>query len=159
MKKIPTRSPVDQMKSWFEKVHPDPSDRDIRNQAANYLTSTTAFLLACQEVASTSASREELGFSVNVIDFIQRRIKASSEGIDLNVTDLDRVMMLTALCAQIRACIGIAHMLEMDVGGALQELAESDLTKLDPDGRPVFNDKNLLSDGQSYRRPDYMQFV
>lgn len=159
MNMIKTPNPTQQIKSWFEKTHPNPSDRDVHLQASEYLTSTLGFLLAAQEVGSSAANREELGFALNVIEFIQRRIRASSEGIELQLTDLDREAMLAALCTQIRACIGLAHMLEMDVQGALTEMADSDDTRLGTNGQPLFTDASKLHDGRHFRRPNYIQFI
>lgn len=152
-------SPTQQIRSWFQLAHPNPSDRDAHNQAADHLTTSLAFLLACQEVGSTSATREELGFAVNVIDFIQRRVTSQSLGIELSFADLDREMMLKALCQQVRSCVGLAHMLEMDIEGALIEMVDSDRTRLGSDGQPVFNIKNRIVDGPGSRRPNYMQFT
>lgn len=136
----------------------DQAAKDMHVQASEFLTSTLGFLLACQEIATSSTSREELGFSTNVIEFIQRRIRKSSEGIELDFDALDRELMLKAICVQIRTCIGLAHMLEMDVGGALQELADSEDERLSPDGQPLFNN-NHKNIGEAHRRPDYIKFI
>lgn len=149
----------DQIISWFQKVHPNPSSKDLHNQASDYLVSMTSFLLACQEIGATSPAREELGFAVNVINFMQRRIQAGSLGIELNFDEADREMILRTLCAQIHACIGLAHMLQMDIGGALKERAESDDSRLGLDGQPIFNDKNKISVGAAFRQPDYIPFT
>lgn len=159
MKPIKAPTQTQQIKTWFEMVHPDPSIKDVHVQAADHLTSSLAFLLSCQEVGKTSSFREELSFGVNVIDFIQRRIRASSEGIELAIEEFDRPATLLALCSQIRSCIGLAHMLEMDIEGALSEMVVSDSSRLGEDGQPIFNDRNKLVDGSKYRRPDYMQFT
>lgn len=158
MKVIAEKSPLHQIKHWFEQNHHDPSAKDIQTQAADYLTAVTSFLLASQEIGTTSPAREELGFSVNVIDFIQRRVRASSLGIELDFDSVDREMMLRTLCAQIHSCIGLAHMLEMDIGGALQELAESDQIRLDRTGHPVFGDAKS-AEGNPVRRPNYIQYT
>lgn len=156
MSKIKTPNPVAVIVDSFRKTSPSPSSKDIHNQVSDYLSSTLGFLISCQEIATSSTSREEIGFSTNVIEFIQRRIRKTSEGIELDFDGLDRELMLKSLCVQIRTCIGLAHMLEMDIGGALQELAESDHARINTDKQPLFNDKN--HGDEAHRRPNYMQF-
>ena len=148
-----------QIEDYFSKLYPDPSAKDIHNQAAEHITASLAFLLCCQEVGSTSSAREELGFVVNVVDFIQRRIKAKSAGIELMFEGVDRTALLAALCSQIRSCKGLAYMLELDIEGALKEMTESDHSRLGEDGQPIFSDANKMIDGQNYRRPNYIQFT
>ena len=144
---------------WFQKTIPSPSPTDIHTQAADHLENSVAFLLVCQEIGSNKSSREELGFAVNVLDFTQRRVRSLTDGTELVIDDLDRESLIRALCSQVRSCIGLAYMLEMDLEGALQEVSASDNTRLGVTGEPIFNGLNQIVNGDRFRRPVYTQFV
>lgn len=138
-------SSFDLIHSYFKHTHPDPSSKDLHTQAADYLSATTSFLLLCQEIGSSSPAREELGFAVNVVDFIQRRVRSSSQGIELTFEDVDQDMLARTLCVQINACIGLAHMLEIDLGGALNDLVESQAHCTSPKGQTAFPTSKVAS--------------
>lgn len=155
---IHSKSSLSQIKSWFERAVPTPTHQNIHTQIACHLEEFCEMLTALADAGSTFPAREEMGFAHNVIDFIQRRLKAG-DGLEIEVNDLNRVEVLDALCDQIVTAIGIAHMLEMDIQGALQEVADSNDSKFTADGQPIFNAQHKIVKGPRYFPPDLSKFT
>lgn len=74
------------------------------------------------------------------------------------ISDSDKVNLLDSLCDQIVTAVGVAHMLGMDIEGALIEVNESNHSKFE-DGKAVFDDNGKITKGANYKRPNLERFV
>lgn len=148
-----------QIKSWFEKAVPDPSNHNIHSQIGVHLEEVVEMLVVLQSAGATMRVRDELGLAVDVLNYAQKQIKAFTAGSEIVTEDLDRTELLDALCDQIVTAIGIAHMLDMDIEGALKEVANSNDSKFDPNGNPIFNEQKKILKGPNYFPPNLTKFV
>ena len=148
-----------QIKTWFEKAVPDPTNQNIHSQIGVHLEEVTEMLAVLQPAGATMRVREELGLAHDVLNYAQRQIKAFTAGSEIVTDDLDRVSLLDALCDQIVTAIGIAHMLDMDIEGALKEVANSNDSKFDSQGNPIFNEQKKIMKGPHYAPPDLTKYV
>lgn len=97
------------------------------------------------------------------IDDIAKHYKECShhylEDLKLTVSrDEHRIELLDSLVDQIVTAIGVAHMLGMDIEGALSEVNDSNYSKFE-DGKPVFNAQGKIAKGKHYKAPDLARFV
>ncbi len=69
-----------------------------------------------------------------------------------------RVELLDSLCDQIVTAIGVAHMLGMDIEGALAEVNASNHSKFE-DGKAVFSEQGKITKGKHYRAPELDKFI
>lgn len=150
---------VEQIKNWFEKAVPTPDARNIHTQMGVHIEEFGEMMTSLQEAGSTFANREEMHFAENIADFMQRRFKGASAGDYVSFQDVDRISLLDSLCDQIVTAIGVAHMLNMDITGALQEVAASNDSKFDTDGTPIFDDQKKIMKGPHYFKPDLTRYV
>lgn len=67
--------------------------------------------------------------------------------------------MLDAICDQIVTGTGVAHMLRYDVCGAMDEVNDSNFSKFDENGQPIFDQNGKIVKGPNYRKPDLSRFV
>lgn len=77
------------------------------------------------------------------------------------LTKLDnnqKIELLDSLCDQIVTAVGVAHMLGMDIEGALKEVNDSNMSKFE-DGKAVFNENGKIKKGKHYRKPNLASFV
>ena len=69
-----------------------------------------------------------------------------------------KVELLDSLCDQIVTAIGVAHMLGMDIEGALAEVNASNHSKFE-DGKAVFDENGEIKKGVHYRGPVLGKFI
>lgn len=150
---------VKMIKTWFEKAVPDPTEHNAHSQIGVHLEEVTEMLQTLRDAGSTQRVRDELSLAVDVLNHVQKQIKAYTNGSELVLPDLNRTDLLDSLCDQIVTAVGVAHMLNMDIEGGLQEVARSNNSKFDPEGNPIFNEQKKILKGPNYSPPDLNQYV
>jgi len=141
---------IKDIKSWFEVAIPDPTIEQACIQVGCHYEE-------CGEMATTltdSHAAEEL-------ERIAAEYKRSSYyylDVLQKMSDADKIKLLDDLCDQIVTAIGVAHMLGMDIEGALKEVNDSNHSKFE-DGKAVFNEQGKISKGKNYRAPKLDKFI
>jgi NTP pyrophosphatase (non-canonical NTP hydrolase) len=157
---LPTATqPIRQIKNWFQKAVPFPTNQNSHAQIGVHLEEVSEMLQVLQSAGANKRVRDEIQLAVDVINHVQRQIKAYTHGSEIIIQDLDRTEILDALCDQIVTAVGVAHMLDMDIEGALTEVACSNDSKFDDEGNPIFNEQKKILKGPNYFRPNLTQFV
>ena len=140
---------IKDIKNWFEIAIPEPTIEQ-----------------ACIQVGCHFEEVGEMMESINMggTDAI---INIESEAEDFKQTyshwvhrveDCDRIELLDSLCDQIVTAIGVAHMLGMDIEGALEEVNRSNHSKFE-DGAAVFDDNGKITKGKHYSKPELSKFI
>jgi len=150
---------VEELTSWFSLTLPSPNFIDTHHQFARLIEQHIDMLVSLQEAGVTTHARDEIGFSIQVLDFLKRRFSAHPSGIEIGIEALDRVSLLRALCQQIVTAVGIAYALDMKIDGALDELVRSNKSSLDDTGTPIFNLQRKLVPASGYKSPDYSAYI
>lgn len=148
---------IRQIKAWFEAAVPAPSHRNASTQLAVHFEEVSEMLEELTKAGSTFQSTEQLSFSHDVLNYIQRQLK--KQDIELDLSKVDRVALLDALCDQIVTAVGVAHMLGMNIEGALFEVAGSNNSKFSKDGSPIFDEQKKIIKGPSYYKPNLTPFA
>lgn len=79
--------------------------------------------------------------------------------LEKRLAEIDRPELLDALCDQIVTAIGVAHMLGMNIQGALDEVDRSNWSKF-KDGAPVFDENGKIAKNpETYFKADMSAFV
>lgn len=150
---------IRQIKRWFELAVPAPTEQNIHSQLGVHFEEVGEMLDVLKEAGQSYSMREQLSFVADAVGFAQRRLKEGRQGIAISLRDLDRVELLDALCDQIVTAVGVAHMLDLDIEGALKEVADSNDSKFDDEGRPIFNEQLKIMKGPNYFRPDLVKYI
>lgn len=150
---------IKQITNLVDKVVPDPSNYNIHSQIAVHLEKFSTLLSSLKDAGSTQRSRDELGLAIDVTSHAQKQIASYTNGSEIMLSDVNRVELLDALCRQIITAVGLAHMLNMDISSALQEVADSDDTVLDDDGNPIFNEQKKLARSQNFTYPNLIGYT
>lgn len=141
---------IKDIKQWFEIAVPNPTSENVSVQYGCHL----------EEVAEML----EVTFDIHVADCVNNKshyYKKSAPGhIDFinNLDNNQKIELLDSLCDQIVTAVGVAHMLGMDIEGALKEVNDSNMSKFE-DGKAVFNENGKIKKGKYYRKPDLTPFV
>lgn len=148
-------NPLAQISTWLQDAFPEPKEKNVHTQMGVHFEEVHEMLQPLIE--SEPIEDGPLLRSSAKLDELQRALKTGN--IQLDLDKLDRESLLDALCDQIVTAIGVAHMLGMDIQGALQEVADSNDSKFDDQGLPIFDENLKLVKGPSYFKADLKPYI
>lgn len=141
---------IKDIKKWFEVAIPEPTIEQACIQVGCHyeecgeMARTLADCQAAEELERISA--EYKGPNYDYLDVLQA------------MSDAGKTKLLDDLCDQIVTAIGVAHMLGMDIEGALNEVNASNHSKFE-DGKAVFDENGKIKKGVHYRAPVLGEFI
>lgn len=143
---------IKSIKQWFELAKPNPAIEDACVQIGCHY----------EEVAEMAVATGDdcLSDAANIVSEHYKN-KNDSYLVDLELLADDKeskIELLDALCDQIVTSIGVAHMLDLDIVGALNEVNDSNYSKFE-NGKPVLNEQGKIAKGKDYFAPDLAKFI
>ena len=136
---------VKEILEWFKLAVPEPTARTFWVQAG------------CDaEEYAEQLDAMGWGYYADHVASLADDLKNNPE--DFDVQKIDRKELLDALCDKIVTSIGLAHMLGMDIEGALAEVNRSNWSKFE-NGKPLFNEQGKIKKGAGYTPPQLEQFI
>jgi len=104
--------------------------------------------------------REKAGFPNEKIttlryDLIREELDELKEAMEKK--DIKEVA--DALTDILYVTYGAGHAFGVDLDKCFKEVQNSNMSKLDPDGKPIYNDKGKVMKGPNYFKPDLSKFV
>lgn len=147
---------VKEIKQWFNEAVREPTNKNIAVQLGVHFEEVAEMILAMEGNVPSSAyfQLEKLATALKSGDYFNVGAMANT----LRSNPVIREELLDALCDQIVTATGVAHMLGMDIEGALSEVNRSNWSKF-VDGKPVFNENGKIAKPLSYSPPDLTRFV
>lgn len=73
---------------------------------------------------------------------------------ELEALVTDRKELLDAIADQVVTGVGVAHCAHMDAGEAIHRVNQSNWSKFDDDGHPIFNEHGKIAKGPKYAPPN-----
>ena len=143
---------IERTKEWFEKVRPEPTLNNFITQYSVLLEEVSESLealgLPYMELLETTKDLREGNYTQFLDDtFYNAESKHK------------RIEFLDAMCDVVVTAVGSAHMLNQDIIKALDDVNESNWSKFDENGDPIFNDFGKVLKGPNYREPNLESFV
>jgi predicted HAD superfamily Cof-like phosphohydrolase len=141
---------IKDIKNWFEIAIPEPTVEQ-----------------ACVQIG---CHYEEVGEMAKAVGDYDAELEIANTSLDYKgcnahylesvelLTDEQKIELLDSLADQIVTAIGVAHMLGMDIEGALEEVNRSNHSKFE-DGKPVFNEQGKIAKGKNYTAPQLAKFI
>lgn len=142
---------IKQTLEWFRAAVPNPTNRTLSVQIGCHLEEFSEMLEA---VTATGPTDDALEIAFKALCIASTDLKSGEACAEC----LDEVDLLDSLCDQIVTAIGIAHMLGMDIEGALAEVNRANFSKFE-NGRPVFLEGGKIGKSKDYVAPDLSRFV
>lgn len=142
---------IKQTLEWFKAAVPEPDNRTLSVQVGCHLEEVAEMLEA---VVSAGDTDDALEAAFKALHTASTGLKSGEACTDC----LDRFDLLDALCDQIVTAVGIAHMMGMDIEGALAEVNRANFSKFE-NGKPVFLEGGKIGKGKDYLAPDLSRFV
>lgn len=136
---------VAEIKKWFELAVPEPTERNFWVQAG------------CDaEEYGEQLRAMNCGYTAEQVEYLADEWKSNPSGY--TTSNVNRKELLDALCDKVVTSIGMAHMLGMDIEGALKEVNRSNFSKF-VDGKPVFNEQGKIAKPATYSQPVLDSFL
>ena len=107
-----------------------------------------------QEV-KTSAGLSDDKINTLRISLINEELEELKAAINNN----DVVEVADALTDILYVTYGAGHSFGIDLDKCFNEVQESNMSKLDKDGNPIFNENGKVMNGPNYYKPDLSKFV
>ena len=104
--------------------------------------------------------KEKAGFPNDKItslryDLIQEELDELKEALD----NKDIKEVADALTDILYVTYGAGHAFGINLDKCFKEVQNSNMSKLDQDGKPIYNDKGKVMKGPNYFKPDLSKFV
>jgi predicted HAD superfamily Cof-like phosphohydrolase len=135
---------INQIKLWISKAVPAPTVKNKNVQVGCHVEEF-AEMLEALGMLEEAAAMDRLG---NQLKNGERQLPPG----------YDRKGLLDALADQVVTATGVAHMFNLDLVGACEEVNKSNWSKF-VDGEPVFNAQGKIAKGPNYVPPDLTRFV
>ena len=134
---------------WFKAAVPNTDNKTLSVQIGCHLEEVVEMLDALE--ISNKVLLEDAAHSLTAL---AEALKSGRHHIEY----IDDTEMLDSLADQIVTATGVAHMLSMDIVGALDEVNRSNFSKFE-DGKPVFLDGGKIGKGKDYVAPDLAPYL
>lgn len=139
---------INEIKTWFELAKPNPTIEDACVQIGCHYEEVAEMADALADDVKEILNLSELWKGTELTSYMWISKFSHHQKIEL----------LDALCDQIVTSVGVAHMLRMDIEGALKEVNRSNFSKFE-NGLPVFNEQGKIAKGKDYTPPSLEDFV
>lgn len=141
---------------WFKQAKPSFTHSDFQIQLGVHFEEISEM---CD--AMVGADPRTAAMIVNVREqthFLAERLKTAGEDVRVMITPDQRIEFLDACCDQIVTATGSAHMANMFIDGATEEVDRSNWSKF-VDGKAIFDEDGKISKGPDYFKADLEKFV
>lgn len=150
---MPTSDTLQDTANWFEAAVPTPTAKNISTQLGVHVEEVnemlTAFEILDDEVGAVLLMHARM-YMMHLANFL----KAENPVVSLE----HNVDFLDSLCDQIVTATGVAHMFDMDIVGAMNEVNASNFSKF-INGIPQFDSNLKITKGPDYFKPNLEPFV
>jgi predicted HAD superfamily Cof-like phosphohydrolase len=140
----------------FEKIYPLPLGKNQRTQLGVHLEEVVEMIECLKGADRLTQSLLTQAMLAN--HALALHLKASKPKEEcLIVTDVPG--LLDALCDQLVTATGVGYMYGFDMAGAFGEVNRSNNSKLDDNGRPIFDADHKFQKGPNYFKPNLRPYL
>ena len=86
-------------------------------------------------------------------------IKEELDELSVSINDKDIVEVADALTDLLYVVYGAGHAFGIDLDKCFEEVQRSNMSKLDKDGKPIYNENGKVMKGPNYLKPNLKQFL
>ncbi|AWN06229.1 putative phosphoribosyl-ATP pyrophosphohydrolase [Erwinia phage phiEaP8] len=147
-------NPLFDTQLWFEKAVPVVQTKNVNVQTGVHFEEVKEMLEQMQ--GTTPEAHAYIGQAIHALGELAAYLKQSDEKLKYVIAD--EAEFLDALCDQIVTNVGVAHMQNLPIHGAMMEVNASNFSKF-VDGEPVFDENRKIAKGPNYFKANLRQFV
>ena len=129
--------------TWHQRARPNPTAENLGIQAGCHAEEFCEMLDTMPQTVAISDARRAVGVLADLW-------KSGAHFVHIR----DREGFLDSLADQIVTAVGVGHCANMDVTEACLRVNESNWSKFDGNGQPIFNEHGKVKKGPNYVQPD-----
>jgi len=107
-----------------------------------------------QEVKESASFPDE-----NIIKLRLKLIKEELEEFEQALNDKNLLEVADALTDILYVTYGAGHSFGINLDACFEEVQRSNMSKLDEDGKPIFNEYGKVMKGPNFSKPNLKQFI
>ena len=107
-----------------------------------------------QEVKESASFPDE-----NIIKLRLKLIKEELEELEQALIDKNLLEVADALTDILYVTYGAGHSFGINLDACFEEVQRSNMSKLDEDGKPIFNEYGKVMKGPNFSKPNLKQFI
>lgn len=155
MNSLLNNNPMIGVINWFKKAKPEPTTKGINAQLGVHFEEVSEMLA---ELGGVDVETETLitGAHVALVQLADRLKKAGDTEM---VRIPNRQNYLDSLCDQVVTAIGCAHDAKVDIYGGLDVVNQSNWSKFDHNGDPIFAEGGKIMKGPNYVKADLSHLI
>ena len=107
-----------------------------------------------QEVKESASFPDE-----NIIKLRLKLIKEELEELEQSLNDKNILEVADALTDILYVTYGAGHSFGINLDSCFEEVQRSNMSKLDKDGKPIYNEYGKVMKGPNFSKPNLKQFI
>ena len=107
-----------------------------------------------QEVKESASFPDE-----NIIKLRLKLIKEELEELEQALNDKNLLEVADALTDILYVTYGAGHSFGINLDACFEEVQRSNMSKLDEDGKPIYNEYGKVMKGSNFSKPNLKQFI
>lgn len=139
--------------NFFNKAVPNPTPKNFNTQLGCDMEETAEMLQSLR--GHNMETDEALKAFTNQVTEFANKLKTGEIKVEVE----NRVDFLDAICDKTVTAVGLAVYEKMDVENGLDEVAESNNSKFDLDGNPIFDQNMKIIKGPNYFKANLKQYI
>ena len=139
---------IEAIELWHKRARPEPSFEDFNVQLGCHFEEITEMLIALtgEDGITNNKLSEMRMFMMSLAEgFKSGRFKAYAS---------NRREFLDALADQVVTAVGVGYCDKMQITEAVKQVNESNRSKFDYKGYPIFNENGKIAKGPTYKQPE-----
>jgi hypothetical protein len=139
---------IEAIELWHKRARPEPSFEDFNVQLGCHFEEITEMLIALtgEDGITNNKLSEMRMFMMSLAEgFKSGRFKAYAS---------NRREFLDALADQVVTAVGVGYCDKMQITEAVKQVNESNWSKFDYKGYPIFNENGKIAKGPTYKQPE-----
>lgn len=146
---------TDKIYCWFVKAVPEPTVKNFTTQMGAHFEEVGEMLSSL--VPNDNVTEALLQRAKDAVEIFSKHLYENSGCVEI-LEQLEEEY-LDALCDQIVTAIGCARMRGHDLSGALSAVSESNYSKFDVNGDPIFNENKKVMKGPNYHKANLKPYL
>lgn len=140
-------------KAFGHPVHKKPTAADIKTVKLRLSLILEEFIELSK--AALSENTDNVKQLINTLNHAQEHIHSLEEAD----TDLDLVEIADALTDINYVTYGAGHCFGLNLDSCMEEVQKSNMSKLDENGKPIYNDLGKVMKGPNYKKPNLKKIL
>lgn len=141
---------------WFELAVPTPTKKNVHVQLGVHVEE---FAEMCDSMVIETTDANALAAWRALTQCAKIMATALKTG-EASIKSVDQLELLDSLCDQRVTATGIAHMFGFNFDGAVEEVDNSNFSKFDENGKPIFDANGKIAKNMAtYFKPDLTKYL